>query len=393
MKFSIYKLFQSIAVLLALSFLAACGSSSSSSSNGTGTLSLSLTDATLYDYQAVYVTIDQVSVHLGATETGGVTDTELLEGDDDGGEWLVVDDTLRTVNLLELVNGVMVGLGVAELDAGHYTQLRLIIGGTPDGGSNILDEAHPHANYIIDEDGNAQKLKVPSNKVKLVRGFDINAGETTELILDFDAAKSVVKAGKSGKWLLKPTIKVLGQYALIHGSVMDELDQPIADALVSAQYNDEANTLMTAAATTTEDSGEYAMFVEPGAYNLVAYAQGYDPACASGTADSPPDPSWTADFTLIESTTGTTLTGAVTFSGEDDEQSATISVRQELLCEGAFETTTVEILSAQVADGGNYSFNLPEGDYSVVASSDGELTQTEPVTLNDTETVIHNIDF
>jgi hypothetical protein len=37
--------------------------------------------------------------------------------------------------------------------------------------------------------------------------------------LDFDASRSIVKAGSSGKWLLKPTIKVLDteEYSVISG--------------------------------------------------------------------------------------------------------------------------------------------------------------------------------
>ncbi|MDL1978816.1 MAG: DUF4382 domain-containing protein, partial [Deltaproteobacteria bacterium] len=55
--------------------------------------------------------------------------------------------------------------------------------------------------------------------IKILHGFDINKGQTTELILDFDASRSIVKAGSSGKWLLKPTIKVLDteEYSVISG--------------------------------------------------------------------------------------------------------------------------------------------------------------------------------
>jgi len=413
MKFSIYKLFQSIAVLLALSFLAACGSSSSSSSNGTGTLSLSLTDATLYDYQAVYVTIDQVSVHLGATETGGVTDTELLEGDDDGGEWLVVDDTLRTVNLLELVNGVLLQLGMAEMDAGHYTQLRLRLSDTPDASRNIFGAPHDFANYIIDENDEPHALKVPSGMqsgIKLVKGFNINAGEITELILDFDAAKSVVKAGNSGKWLLKPTIKVLDtkQYALIHGTVneavtIEDVEQmlPIPNALVSAQYAteavDPADQIVATAATRTEADGSFTLLVDPGIYNLVAYAPGYEPACALG--ETLVESAWTEHFTLVSSISGVTLTGAVSVEEGYVEQPIAISVRKQLDCgDGA---TLVEILSEQVANGGNYSFYLPptpvdaldEEKYTVVVSSIGAETKFENVELPEGESVELNIDL
>ena len=81
-----------------------------------------------------------------------------------------------------------------------------------------MSQAHPYANYvIIDKDPNdaidpvSHELKVPSGDktgVKIVGGYFISANQTTELILDFDACRSVVQAGNSGQWHLKPTIKL-----------------------------------------------------------------------------------------------------------------------------------------------------------------------------------------
>ena len=89
--------------------LAGCGGGGGGD-GGTGTLSLSMTDATLPGFQAIYVTVDEVQVHPGS---GGE------------GSWISVADPDKTVNLLELINGVRSELGIAELPAGHYTQMRL----------------------------------------------------------------------------------------------------------------------------------------------------------------------------------------------------------------------------------------------------------------------------
>ena len=203
-------------ILLASALLFACDSGGSSGSNsvavaGVGTLSLSLTDASTDEYKAVYVTIDEVQVHI--------------KGDDrEDSNWKVVakPSPQKTFNLLDLVNGVRQELGVTDLAAGGYTQMRLIIGQIPDDGINILSQKHPYANYAIENDDDLHELKIPSGSqtgIKVVHGFTISLNQTTEIILDFDASRSVIRAGKSGKWLLKPTIKVLNTegYSIIDG--------------------------------------------------------------------------------------------------------------------------------------------------------------------------------
>ena len=44
--------------------------------------------------------------------------------------------------------------------------------------------------------------------IKLVNEFDVPSGQRVDLLLDFDACKSIVKTG-SGKYILKPVIKVI----------------------------------------------------------------------------------------------------------------------------------------------------------------------------------------
>ena len=147
---------------------------------------LGLTDAP-GDYLHVYVTIKEVQVNQAAEEE-----------DDDSG-WLTVLTPGETFDLLELQNGVIVNLGLAELEAGQYNQMRLIL-------DEEKPDAHPYANYLViegeeGEDPVEVELKVPSGfqtGIKIVHGFTIFASGSTELILDFDANKSIVQAGKSG---------------------------------------------------------------------------------------------------------------------------------------------------------------------------------------------------
>jgi hypothetical protein len=204
---------------------------------GTGTLSVKLTDAPA-SYDAVLVTFSQVTVHAGVQEDTEEPPAEegtakyALEGDDAEAEteaeteaeaeaeadgWIVVSDAVQTFDLLTLSNGVTAVMGEAELDAGHYTQLRLII---------------DSAEVIVD--GESHDLTVPSGTVKFVSGFDISDGGTTDLVVDFDASRSVHQTGgNNAKYMLKPTIRVIKAEATgsITGIVANPADAPIAYAI------------------------------------------------------------------------------------------------------------------------------------------------------------------
>lgn len=350
--------------------IAACsggGGSSSSGGGGTGTLALSLQDApATEDYQAVYVTIKEVQVHMGGSEGSDAS-------------WKTTASPNATYNLLELVNGVREELGLADLESGSYSQMRLILGQTPDKSINILSEAHPFPNYVIERDTDAvHELKVPSGYqtgIKIVKGFSINTNMTTELILDFDASRSVVKAGNSGKWLLKPTIKVLEltKYAILNGMVTAD-GSDVEGAMVSAQEyvetpgtNDPKDQVTVQAATITDEGGEYSLFVEPGKYNIVVYAESLQPFCKELSLAA--DTSSTLDVVLTGPTSSRTLQGTVKFTPSDPDKYATLSIRKSVTCNGGSTPTVIEVKSINVADSTLFSIKLPDGTYDVVASS------------------------
>ena len=102
--------------------LMACGGGGSSSP-GNGTLNLSLTDSSSDQYKAIYVTVAKVQVHKDGAADGT-------------GNWQTILTPNLTYNLLDLVNGTLASLGTADLAAGSYDQLRLILGKTPGPGEN-----------------------------------------------------------------------------------------------------------------------------------------------------------------------------------------------------------------------------------------------------------------
>ena len=267
------------------------GSTTSSTSSGSpGTLSLTMVDAPGGNYQAVYVTIKEVQVCMKRS-------VQCEDDDDDCGcRWKTVATLNQTFNLLELVNGVVAALGETDLAAGAYKQLRLLLYDQPDDSLNLFGDPHPYPQYLIDEDDGVHEMKVPSGYqtgIKLVHPFVIENNLTTELILDFDVASSVVKAGNSGKYLLKPTIKVIGTYnrATVSGVVTDaDTTDPIAPierAMVTAWYEDTDGNWIAAMRTVTNATGRYTLYLglegDYGqnfkTYQIAAMADGYAPEC------------------------------------------------------------------------------------------------------------------
>jgi hypothetical protein len=325
------------------------------------------------------VSIDEVQVHRG----------DVPEDDDDGTDdgvidtdqgWQTVASPGKTYNLMELVNGVLTQLGVADLESGPYTQIRLMLKATPDGGVNILGQGHPYPNYIIDSRDAVHELKVPSgyqSGIKLVHSFDIVGGVTMDLILDFDAQKSVVQAGNSGNYNLKPTIKVVGTVdrALVAGIVTDTNGAPLAGALVSAQIPDPGaadpvDRVIVAASTLTDDEGAYQLFLLPGAYLVVAYkgagtdyGTAYGPKCVRLSVI--PDAEYTQNLMLGDRQSGHVVADIRTFG-----QTAEVSFRQIALCGSV--SGEIEVTSLLVSEDDRYTVRLPGGnvaplDYTVVA--------------------------
>jgi len=375
MRKSLWFLILSMGVFL----LSACGGGGGGATGGTGTLSVALTDASTDDYRAVYVTIKRVDVHR------------------DGGGWETVSEPAKTYNLLELVNGVRESLGLKDLPAGHYTQMRLILDADPDNSRNILGHWHPYGNYFIDRSDNEVELKVPSGLqtgIKIVRGFTISPGGTTEIILDFDAARSIVQAGASGQWLLKPTIKVLETRELcrIEGSAGQ------GGVLVSAQvYEGSAaaaeDRVRVQAATVSEDNGSYVLLVPPGTYTLVGYKDGFSPYVKATKVVVEAGDVVTQNMTLTAADTGTLAGGPVTIAGGGAEDSATVSVRQETTVGGATEQIEVKAFNV-VKDASFDSITLPVGDYTAVVSSAGKTAIVREFTIEEgTETDIGAIAF
>lgn len=150
-------------------------------------LNVHLTDAP-GDYEEVNVDVEGLRIHYTPF------DSDTVEAGEEDGKWIDLPVDPMVINLLDLTNGVDTLLSSADLDPGHYNELRLILG---------------TENTVV-VDGEINDLKTPSGQqsgYKIKFETDLESDEELDLIVDFDAARSVHEAGRSGKYILKPVLK------------------------------------------------------------------------------------------------------------------------------------------------------------------------------------------
>jgi len=326
------------ATLLGAAVLVACGGGGGDPAPATpvstlGTLAVSLTDAPACGFDAVNVTVSKVRVH----RSDSALDTE-------SGWTDITLNPARKINLLNLSNGVLEALGQTSLEAGRYTQMRL-----------VLDA---NANTVVPVDGKTElPLETPSavqSGIKLVGAFEVNAGRKTEVVLDFDACKSVVTRGK-GSYALKPVVKVVpvaanGISGFVSTAVLGRGVQ------VSAQQNGS----IVSATTPNPATGEFFLSrLAPGNYDVVITA---DNSAASVVAAVPVASATSttvlstlmAPILLAPGNTGS-IGGAVTMTPASTEP-AFVAARQTF---AAGPTVTIKYAGADLASGAYTIAKLP----------------------------------
>lgn len=195
---------------------------------GQSRLEVRLTDAPNPNIKEVWVDIREIQINSS-----------------EEGEWTALGNTHPGVyNLLELTNGKDTLLADATIPAGRLSQLRLILG----------DD-----NYLIMKDGSRVDLNTPSAQqsgLKVQIQNDLEGGVLYRLVLDFDAAKSVVEAGNSGNYNLKPVIRVIS--FVPSGGIAKGFVEPSAE-LSTIYAIKGADTV----ATTSTDEGNYQFYDIP----------------------------------------------------------------------------------------------------------------------------------
>ena len=245
--------------LAAAALLAACGGGEPAApdgGDGVGTLRLSLTDAPACGYREVFVTVERVRVHRSSS----------AEPDDAGWREVVLPAPQR-VDLLELTNGTLLPLGQLELPAGAYTQMRLVL--SPN------TAAAPLANAVTPLGGTTVALTTPSaarSGLKMNVSLQVPAGQVADVAIDFDACRSLVRAGKSGKVLLKPVLRVIPIISPAGQRVVGYVDPALATGTTTVSVQSAG---VPVRATPPDPAGRFVLYpVPPGRYDLVVTAPG-----------------------------------------------------------------------------------------------------------------------
>lgn len=201
-----------LTVILSLLIFQGC---TDNEDNNTARVQLKLIDSP-GDYLEVNVNIIDVQYNSSEDEQGWRSFESFTGG--------------QMIDLTELIGGVNLVLTNEILPEGMLKQIRLILG---DGNTIVLEEegSIPSSPIVLDTPSAQQ------SGLKLKLDTVLEAGFSYTFILDWDVQKSIVKAGNSGKYNLKPVIRVEAEAktGVIEGIVTGEKTDDAIDGPVSLE--------------------------------------------------------------------------------------------------------------------------------------------------------------
>ncbi|MFP5234130.1 MAG: DUF4382 domain-containing protein [Acidobacteriota bacterium] len=284
----------------------ACSSNSMSTgtSSGMGTVNTQLSDpatcqAPSGPFEHVYVTITDVQASTSATASS--TDSgwvDLTPG---------LSSSPQQIDLLGQANNqcFLATLGDSqELQAGSYQQIRIILAANSTGSSLSKNAcSNGAANCVVlTSDGSVQTLllsseaqtgiKIPSGQIA-GGAFNVAAGQTEDLDIDFSVCESIVDAG--GQYRLKPVLhagEVSTTSTSINGTILDSATgNPVnGTVLVAAEQKDSTGVDRVQRATLTNSSGVFVFCPLPsGTYDIVVVGTRsdgslYEPSIVTGVS-------------------------------------------------------------------------------------------------------------
>ena len=178
-----------VAPALATMALVACsgGGGDSPAPTGPSKLSISLMDAPVDGVTAVYVKITAMWIK----PQGGGPAVQLP-----------LTSTPMTVNLMALTDkNAAILIDEAVIEPGAYEWLAM----------DVAAERNVRDSYVMTETGGEEEieLRVPSNRVRLVGGFDVPPNQSVQLLFDWDMRKGLVNPPGQHQYMLKPAFRML----------------------------------------------------------------------------------------------------------------------------------------------------------------------------------------
>lgn len=209
-----------IAALLIVPALifSSCDDDNASELDGTGTARLEATDAAVDadNITGVFLSVDEAQFIANGQVRNSIT-----------------FDSPEEFNLMDFQNGNTHFLGEAELQAGAYQEVRLILTSSSQA-------------YVEFADQTKSQINVPSGSTsgyKIKGDFEVLVDGTTELVADVDLRKALVKRG-NGEYNLRPTARLITKATAgkIEGNVNDEsmqnADKVVVFAYLEGSFNE-----------------------------------------------------------------------------------------------------------------------------------------------------------
>lgn len=263
--------------------LGGCGGGSSSgvpSGTGTSSLSVALVDG---PFRTSGGTVTAVNIAVSKVEAVGAS----------GVQTIATFSPAQQINLLSYTTqSSPLQLGTASIPAGQYQQLRLVLDLSNASNTSVVINGTTYPLTIPSATGPSGFANATTTDsgdgpgtagIKVNVGLTAQAGQSYGFVIDFNAAESIVSAGASGQYFMKPVLVAAAQSlaGAIAGVVKNSAGTTaVANAEVLAQQNG-----MTINSGITDANGNYQINALPvGTYTVIVENQWTSQAGAANTA-------------------------------------------------------------------------------------------------------------